>query len=450
MLSAAEPQTSSARPASPTSSGNWLVWGGPNRDFKSSSRGLAATWPAKGPRRVWSRELGDGYSAAAIEGNRLDTAYSTPNQVIVAALDAQTGKPVWQHEHAKSWRSSDQEGDGPFAMPQVVGDRVVTVDGGALLYSLDKKTGKPAWSHDLYREFGGSPMQYGYSCNALPFKDTLIMMVGGSRNALMSFRQVDGSVVWGRHNSSNSHSSPVLITVEGQEQVVALMGQQVVGVEPGTGELLWQHPHPTQYNLAVSTPVWGPDNILVVSSAYGGGTRALHLTRQGGKTAVKELWHNRRVQVHFGTMIRIGTTVYGSSGEDGPAQITALDVKSGDILWQSKREFAKAQLVLAEGKLIILDQDGGLALASPSPKGLQVQDPSDARRDQTVRPRQEEPYGARPRAVMQLEFERALYSGQPASASSLCGVLEVPNPAEPFRQPVLSGKIWPPTSAIYP
>jgi outer membrane protein assembly factor BamB len=371
-LAASEPQRSPARPASQPSSGTWLLWGGPNRDFKSPSRGLASTWPPKGPRRVWSRELGDGYSAVAVEGNRLYTAYSTPSHVIVAALDAQTGKPVWQHEHPKSWRSPDQEGDGPFAMPQVVGDRVVTVDGGALLYSLDKKTGTPAWSHDLYKEFGGSRMQYGYSCHALPFKDTLIMMVGGSRSALMSLRQADGSVVWGRHSFPNSHSSPALITVDGQEQVVALMGQQVVAVEPGTGELLWQHPHPTPYNLAVATPVWGPDNILIVSSAYGGGTRALHLSRQAGKTVVKELWHNRRVQVHFGTMIRIGDTVYGSSGEDGPAQITALDVKSGDIVWQSKREFAKAQLVLADGKFIILDQDGGLALATPSPKGLRV------------------------------------------------------------------------------
>jgi outer membrane protein assembly factor BamB len=372
-LRAAEQQNPPARRPSQSSSGDWLLWGGPHRDFKSPSRGLAVTWPAKGPRRVWSRQLGEGYSAAAIEGSRLYTAYSTTTHVNVAALDAQTGTPVWQHQYEKSWRSNDRDlGDGPFSMPQIVGDRVVTVDGGARLYSLDKKTGKPVWSRDLYGEFGGSRMEYGYSCHALPFKDTLIMMVGGPRNALMSFRQKDGTVVWGRHSFPNSHSSPVLINVDGQEQVVALMGQQVVGVEPVTGEILWQHPHPTPYNLAISTPVWGPDNILIVSSAYDSGTRALHLTRQAGKTAVKELWHNRRVQVHFGTMIRIDNTVYGSSGEDGPAQITALDVKSGNILWQSGRQFAKAQLVLADGKFIVVDQDGVLALTSASPKGLHV------------------------------------------------------------------------------
>lgn len=61
----------------------------------------------------------------------------------------------------------------------------------------------------------------------------------------------------------------------------------------------------------------------------------------------------------------------------GPAQITALDVKSGDILWQSRRESAKSQLVLADGK--VLDQDGVLTLASPSPKSCACTSSSNSR-----------------------------------------------------------------------
>ncbi len=37
-------------------------------------------------------------------------------------------------------------GFGPYAMPQVIGDRVVTVGGTGRLHSLDKRTGKPVWS----------------------------------------------------------------------------------------------------------------------------------------------------------------------------------------------------------------------------------------------------------------------------------------------------------------
>jgi hypothetical protein len=64
--------------------------------------------------------------------------------------------------------------------------------------------------------------------------------------------------------------------------------------------------------------------------------------------------------------------VYASSGHDGPAPITAFDVKTGRVLWNTGREFAKAQLIFADGKLIVLDQDGVLALATPSAQGLTV------------------------------------------------------------------------------
>ena len=362
---------------------DWLLWGGPNRDFKASSGALSGSWPAAGPRKLWSRALGEGYSAVAVEGSRIYTAYNggrsslvgalLGRRMVITALDASTGQTVWEHVYNSSFRNAGSElGDGPYAMPQILGSRLVSVDGAGLMYSLDKKTGAPAWSHDLYGEFGGSSMQFGYSSHPLPYKGTLIAMVGGPQSALVSLKQSDGSVVWARHNFPNSHSSPLLINVDGQDQVVALMGQQVVAVEPTTGALLWQHPHATQYDLAISTPVWGPDNVLVVSSSYEGGTRALHLTQTGGKTAIKQLWHNPRVRVHFGSIIRVDDTLYASSGHDGPAPITAVDVKTGNILWQSGREFAKSQLLLADGKLIILDQEGVLALATASRDGLKV------------------------------------------------------------------------------
>ena len=73
------------------------------------------------------------------------------------------------------------------------------------------------------------------------------MSIGGSGKSLIAFNQADGKVVWAKHSFPNSHSSPLLITVDGQPQVVALMGQQVVAVDPMTGHLLWTHAHPTQY-----------------------------------------------------------------------------------------------------------------------------------------------------------------------------------------------------------
>ena len=71
-------------------------------------------------------------------------------------------------------------------------------------------------------------------------------------------------------------------------------------------------------------------------------------------------------------MIRVAGTIYGASGHDGPAPITAFEVKTGRVLWNTGRTFAKAQLAYAEGKLIVLDEDGVLALATPTATGLTV------------------------------------------------------------------------------
>ena len=41
----------------------WPQWGGPARNFIADAPGLAASWPTGGPRRIWQRPLGDGFSA---------------------------------------------------------------------------------------------------------------------------------------------------------------------------------------------------------------------------------------------------------------------------------------------------------------------------------------------------------------------------------------------------
>src|SRR5215510_9780710 len=73
-------------------SADWPQWGGPQRDFKSSVIGLAPSWPATGPRRLWQRDLGEGFSAIAAEGGKLFTMYRKGEQEVVIALDATTGK----------------------------------------------------------------------------------------------------------------------------------------------------------------------------------------------------------------------------------------------------------------------------------------------------------------------------------------------------------------------
>ena len=352
---------------------DWAQWGGPRRDFKSETRGLATTWPATGPRRLWQRELGEGYSAIAAERGMLFTMYRKGDNEIVVALDAATGKTVWEYSYAAPFSAEYDmsNGPGPHATPLVSGNMVFTSGATGKFVAVDKKSGKLLWSHDLLSEFQGTLRVNGYSCSPIAYKDKVVMMVGGPSSSLVAFNQKDGSVAWKKHDFKNSTASPIIINVDGQDQLVAFMYGEIVGVDPNNGNLVWSHAHPVEYGLNTSTPVWGPDNLLFVSSGYGGGSRVIKLSRAADKTAVEEVWANRLMRIHFTNAIRVGDSIYGSSGDFGPAPFTAIDVKTGNVLWRH-RSFPRASFLFADGRFIILDEDGHLLLATATAQGLTV------------------------------------------------------------------------------
>jgi len=253
----------------------------------------------------------------------------------------------------------------------VAGDLLFTVGLLGYVQAFEKQTGKQVWSHDIVREYGGSKMGRGYSCSPLAWKTMVIVTVGGADQALMAFDQKTGAVAWKKQSFKLSPSTPTIINVDGEDQLVIVLADHIVGMNPNNGELLWDHPHDCDWGLNISLPVWGPGNILVVSSAYSGGSRALQLNQSGGKTTVKELWASRRFRVHHGTMIRIGDLVFGSSGDFGPAPMTAVDVRTGNTVWQD-RSFPKANFLYTDSKVILLDEDGVLALVTLSPQGMKV------------------------------------------------------------------------------
>jgi outer membrane protein assembly factor BamB len=367
----------------PPAAAAWPQWGGPSRNFVSDSKGLASKWPASGPKKLWSRALGEGHSAIATDGGRLYTLYrpqgtggpaGRSQEEVIAALDAATGTTVWEHRYPSPTAGLNfTEGAGPHSTPLVTADRVYATGSRKELFALDKATGKVVWSHDLIKEYGASDPGRGYACSPLLYQnELLIVSVGGPGQALAAFNPKTGALAWKAGDVEFSPASPIVADVDGQKQLIYFAGNVVAGLNPTTGATLWTHPHKTDWGLNISTPLWSAaDNLLFVSSAYGTGSRVIELRQAGGKTTATEKWFSNRMRVHIGSVIRIGNFVYGSSGDFGPAFITAIDITSGKIAWQD-RTFSRAQLLHADGKLVILDEDGSLGIATVTPDGLQV------------------------------------------------------------------------------
>jgi outer membrane protein assembly factor BamB len=365
----------------PMADTSWTQWGGPRRNFTVDTSGLASSWPSTGPRKLWSRALGEGHSSIAVDGNRLYTMYRyagwmsmvrRSQQEIVTAIDASTGQTIWEYAFDSSTSGMDLGyGAGPHSTPLLSGDRLFVTGSRSQFLAIDASTGKLLWSHDLLKEFGAPLDDRGYSASAIAYKDTIIVPAGGPGSSVVAFNRQTGALVWKGGSFEVGPGSPILINVDGQDQLVVSGGAVIAGVNPANGAVLWSHPHRTDYGLNISTPVWGPNNELFVSAAYNNGARMLKLSQANGKTSVQELWYQNRMRVHIGTVIRLNDFVVGSSGDFGPCPTVAVDTKSGTVLWQN-RDFARSTFLHADGKLIIMDEDGTLGLATATRQGLQV------------------------------------------------------------------------------
>lgn len=351
----------------------WTQWGGPTRDFIVSASHLADEWPDSGPRQIWKRQLGDGYSTILVDDGVLYTMYRTGTDEFTIALSAADGKTIWEHINPSPFTKTMAEfGPGPHATPLIVGDRLYSVGTNAVLHCFDKKDGKILWKHDLIKDFNGELRARGYSCSPIAWQNTIILPLGSEKNGpgAVALDLKSGELVWKSSTFAPTYASPILIRFDGEDQLILFMATELVAVNPSTGQQLWTARHANQTSVNASTPIWNGKDTLFCANAYDGGARAFRLTRESGKTVPKELWYNTQLKLHHGNALLVGENIYASSGM-GTAFFMGVKLDTGEKLFR-QRGFSKTTGLLADGKLILLDENGLLALATLAKDGIDI------------------------------------------------------------------------------
>jgi outer membrane protein assembly factor BamB len=345
-----------------SASAQWPQWGGPERDFRAPATDLADAWPESGPKKLWERELGPGYSSIVSDGGRLYTLVLSAEEETVVALDAKTGATVWEHP-----LRAVAGNEPPNSTPLLVGDKLFALGSAGHLCALDKASGKLLWSHDLLVEYKAKQAMFGFAASPLAYRDTLIVPVGGKGFGVAAFALADGKLLWRAHDFEEIYASPLLIEVAGETEVVVLTAELLVGLDPVTGALLWSTPIVNGNGQNIATPVWSSDGLLCVTTGMAGSV-AFRLTKEAGKTKLTEVWKNDK-QISQTTVVRVGDFYYGSTGD--PAQVTAFHAATGAVAWQ-KDGLSVANVLATDKTLVLLDYDGVLALATATPTGLEI------------------------------------------------------------------------------
>jgi outer membrane protein assembly factor BamB len=364
-----EPERSPGAGVGPARS-DWVGFRGPTGDGHYRETPIRTDWPARGLPAAWKQPAGGGYASFAIAGGRAFTIEQRRAQEVVAAYDVETGRELWAHASDAEFREF-MGGDGPRATPAWSDGAVYALGALGELRALDGETGRLLWRRNILDDNGATNLQWGMAASPLIVDDLVVVLPGGrAGRSVVAYRKRTGERAWSALDDKQAYSSPMLATLAGRRQILVLSASRLMGITPDAGEVLWEHPWVTEYDINASQPLVVGDRRVFVSSGYGKGAALLEVTDEGGRYGVREVWRTNRMKNRFSSSVLHEGFVYGLD----EAILACLDVETGELMWKGGR-YGHGQLLLASGHLIVLTEDGDLALVRATP----------ARHDERVR-----------------------------------------------------------------
>ena len=343
---------------------DYTQWRGPNRDGSAAGFVEPKAWPKELHQR-WTLDVGPGYATPLVVGNRLYTITRRSENEVMMALDAATGKVVWESSYAAPYTmpaGTVPHGPGPKATPLYYDGKLYTLGISGIVSAFDAATGKRLWQ---VPKMSPPDTLYGTAMSPLADGNRIIVHVGGHDNgALTAFNKDTGAVVWRWTGDGPGYASPIIATFGGTRQIVTVSQKTVNGLAADTGALLWQRPLKSDYdNNSVAPIVYGD---AVVVSAQGKGIALLRPVQRAGKWAADVVWETKEAGLFMSNGVIVGDALYGLSHLSA-GQFFALDLKTGKILWKTRgREAENTAIVKAQNVLFLLNDDAELIVARPS------------------------------------------------------------------------------------
>lgn len=356
--------TLAAQGAAPAKATDWPQFRGIHRDGISAETGLQKSWPEAGPKQAWRRAIGPGFSGVAVVSGRLYTMYAADHEgkpfEFAAALDPATGKEIWRTPVGE--RFDNDFGDGPRSTPTVDGDAVYVLGSKGVLMALSSKDGTSRWKVDLVAALKTKVPTFGYSGSVLVDGGTLFVEGGGPEGkAFLGIGAKDGKILWtlGDGATEAGYSSTLPVDMAGMRQYVHYIGDKLRGVD-ATGKELWSYAWPQGETHAI--PVFVPPDKIFGSGAEGVGGILLQVEKGKSGQNVKEVWKSGTFRTHFNAAVLHGDHLYGFDN----ASLKCISLKDGSLAW-IKRGLGKGSLILADGLLLVLADDGRFLLVEATP-----------------------------------------------------------------------------------
>ena len=148
----------------------------------------------------------------------------------------------------------------------------------------------------------------------------------------------------------------------GKQKCVAIFAEKSLEiVNPANGNNLCRHHWKTRYDVNAADPIISGNKVFI-SSGYGAGCALLKI--EGKKLTV--LWQNKNMANHFNSCVLWKGHLYGF---DWSKRFKCLDFATGKVKWSQRSFGRESSLMIAGGKMVIMEARGTLVVVEPSPTG---------------------------------------------------------------------------------
>ena len=355
----------------------------------SQESGIMETWPEQGPPVLWTRQLGQGYSAFIAWDDRLATQYQSLSGQYVICMDANTGQTLWEHHYEWAY---DPAGvyPGPRATPTYFDGCVYFASPAGLMGCLDADSGNLLWSVKLAEQFGCELTGFGYACSPTLVDGLVILPVGCKGASMVALDATTGTVKWQAGDDAASYAPAFPISLHARSLVLGYLENVLVCHDRQTGELLWRHELSQGYDEHSSWPLYREPH-LWISSPFRAGAEMLELSRDSN-TPVKSLGKRPLMSNDIFPSVLLDGAVYGFDVREPQAKthrttrgiFRCLNFETGEEYWsvgdgrpirQNIGEptaatvsgetplIGHATVIAVDGKLILFNDLGELILA---------------------------------------------------------------------------------------
>jgi outer membrane protein assembly factor BamB len=347
----------------------WPQFRGPDGQGHIAGK-VPVTW-AENRNVAWKAPVkGKGWSSPVVAGGMAWVTTAVPAEgkgfsLRAVGVDLQSGKFRHDVELFAVAKTEPLHGRNTPASPTpaIVAGRLIASFGSSGVACVDIATGKILWRNEKLKV----NYQSGAGSSPVPYKDRVILVCDGAdAQFVVALDAATGDVAWKTKrpaasgkaaNERRAFSTPLIITVAKQDQVVIPGAQCVYSYDPESGKELWRVTYTGFSN--VPRPVFAHGLVVVSSGYFAHELMAIRPTGRGDVTKTHVAWRYKKTVPNVASPIIVGDRLVMVS-DQGIA--TCLNAKDGELKWTQRLRGNFTASLLAHGDTIYAFADDGKAV----------------------------------------------------------------------------------------